>query len=256
MASIPTSKSPPAFHLKGSIYTLTTLELHTTSPVRLKQQLAGMTSKAPHFFQQTPVVLDLNKLDNDPKSFDLTSIRHLLHSSGMILVAIRGGSEQHRETASLAGVAWLPHQKQRKQSSPQTSNVVMLNQSDASIPVEKAKMDAPRAEAKIISRPVRSGQQLYSDGDLIVLGQVSEGAELLAGGHIHIYGPFRGRALAGVNGDKKARIFCNQFEAELVSISGQYKLTNRDQNNTWSQRWSLNAQIFLDKDHLHITALS
>ena len=132
----------------------------------------------------------------------------------------------------------------------------MLSQSDSSIPVEKQKTSPIQAEATIVSRPVRSGQQIHSDGDLIVLGQVSEGAELLAGGHIHIYGPFRGRALAGITGDKKARIFCNQFEAELVSISGQYKLTSKDQSSLWSHRWGLNAQIFLDDDHLHIAALS
>ncbi|AMO55855.1 septum site-determining protein MinC [Endozoicomonas montiporae] len=256
MASVVNSKSPPAFQLKGSLYTLTTLELHTTSHRRLKQQLEGMTSKAPHFFHQTPVVLDLDKLSDDSEDLNLVSIRHLLHHTGMILVALRGGTEHHKKTAQLAGVAWLPHQKQKRHSNPQNSNVVMLSQPDAKIPVEKNRQEPVRPEATIISRPVRSGQQLYSEGDLIVLGQVSEGAELLAGGHIHIYGSFRGRALAGVNGDKKARIFCNQFEAELVSISGQYKLTSQDQSSVWSHRWGQNAQIFLDNDHLHITALS
>ena len=256
MTSILITKSPPAFQLKGSIYTLSTLELHTTCQKRLKQQLLGMTSKAPHFFQQTPVVTDLDKLESDTEELNLTSLRHTLHSSGMILVAIRGGNEQHKKSAHLAGVAWLPHQKQKKQSLQANSNIVMLNQSDPSIPVEKHKDEIVKTEAKIISRPVRSGQQIYSEGDLIVLGQVSEGAELLAGGHIHIYGPFRGRALAGVNGDQRARIFCNQFEAELVSVSGQYKLTNNDQKSQWSARWGQNAQVFLDDGHLHISALS
>ncbi|MCW7551845.1 septum site-determining protein MinC [Endozoicomonas gorgoniicola] len=256
MASIVNSKYPPAFQLKGGLYTLTTLELHTTSHRRLKQQLEGMTSKAPHFFQQTPVVLDLDKLENDNEELNLVSIQHLLHHTGMVLVALRGGTEYHKKTARLAGVAWLPHQKQKRHSAPTGSNVVMLSQPDSSIPVEKHKADPARAEATIVSRPVRSGQQLHSEGDLIVLGQVSEGAELLAGGHIHVYGPCRGRVLAGINGDKKARIFCNQFEAELVSISGQYKLTSKDQNSLWSHRWGLNAQVFLDDDHLHIAALS
>ena len=256
MASIINPKSSPAFQLKGSLYTLTTLELHTTSHRRLKQQLEGMTSKAPNFFQQTPVVLDLDKLENDSEELNLVSIRHLLHHTGMVLVALRGGTEYHKETARMAGIAWLPHQKQKKHSAPPNSNVIMLSQPDSSIPVEKHKTTPIRAETTIISRPVRSGQQIHSDGDLIVLGQVSEGAELLAGGHIHIYGPFRGRALAGIKGDKKARIFCNQFEAELISISGQYKLTSKDQSSLWSHRWGLNAQIFLDDDHLHIAALS
>jgi len=79
--------------------------------------------------------------------------------------------------------------------------------------------------SKVITRPVRSGQQIYAEGaDLIVLAQVSEGAEVLADGHIHIYGSLRGRALAGVKGDESARIFCQSLEAELVSVAGNFIL--------------------------------
>ncbi|OED49673.1 septum site-determining protein MinC [Endozoicomonas sp. (ex Bugula neritina AB1)] len=256
MTSILNPKSATAFQLKGSIYTLTTLELHTTDEKRLKQQLSSIISKAPQFFQQTPVVLDLDTLEDHNTEPNLINIRHLLHTSGMLLVAIRGGLEKHKTAAAHANIAWLPHQKQNKQPSAQPNNVVMINQHEANIPVEKTKPAPLKAEAKIISRPVRSGQQVYSEGDLIVLGQVSAGAELLAGGHIHVYGPLRGRALAGVNGNKTARIFCNHFEAELVSISGQYKLTGKDQKNIECHRWSKNAQIFLDDNHLHINPLS
>jgi len=80
-------------------------------------------------------------------------------------------------------------------------------------------------QSRVITRPVRSGQQIYAEGaDLIVLAQVSEGAEVLADGHIHIYGSLRGRALAGVKGDESARIFCQQLEAELVSVAGNFVL--------------------------------
>ena len=250
------SKNTEAFQLTGSIYTLTTLELHTTDEHRLRQQITDMLRKAPHFFQQTPVVLDLDKLPADSRPLHLSAVRHLLLVSGMILVAIRGGTEKHRNEASLAGIAWLPHQKQQKNSSPVSSNIVMINQPDSSIAIEKDKTEPVKPEARIISRPVRSGQQVYSDGDLIILGHVSEGAELLAGGHIHVYGPLRGRVLAGINGNRSVRIFCNHFEAELVSIAGEYKLTGKEHNNVWSGRWGRNAQIKLDEDHLQISALS
>ena len=257
MTSLFSSKNTEAFQLTGNIYTLTTLELHTTNEPRIRQQITGMLSKAPHFFQQTPVVLDLDKLPVDSPPLHLSGLRHLLRVSGMILVAIRGGNADHKKEASLADIAWLPHQKQKKTSSQEASNVVMIKQPDNPIELEKPKTEAPvTPQARIISRPVRSGQQVYSDGDLIVLGQVSEGAELLAGGHIHVYGPLRGRALAGVNGNTSVRIFCNQFEAELVSIAGQYKLPGKEQSNVWSQRWGMNAQIRLDKEHLQISALS
>ena len=76
----------------------------------------------------------------------------------------------------------------------------------------------------VIDQPVRSGQQIYSRGDLIVLAPVSTGAELLAEGHIHVYNTLRGRALAGVRGDQSARIFCQKLDAELVSIAGIYRV--------------------------------
>ena len=77
----------------------------------------------------------------------------------------------------------------------------------------------------LVTQPVRSGQQVYaSEGDLVILSSVSPGAELLADGNIHVYGPLRGRALAGLNGDTQARIFCQKLEADLVSIAGQYRL--------------------------------
>ena len=78
---------------------------------------------------------------------------------------------------------------------------------------------------RIITSPVRGGQQIYAQGgDLIVTASVSPGAELLADGNIHVYGAMRGRALAGIKGNTKARIFCQQMTAEMVSIAGQYKV--------------------------------
>jgi septum site-determining protein MinC len=85
---------------------------------------------------------------------------------------------------------------------------------------------AARAEpALVIDRPLRSGQRIYAKGDLIVLGLVSNGAEVIAEGNIHIYAPLRGRALAGVHGNHDARIFCTCLEAELISIAGIYRTT-------------------------------
>ncbi|MDP1340547.1 septum site-determining protein MinC, partial [Klebsiella variicola] len=76
----------------------------------------------------------------------------------------------------------------------------------------------------LITSPVRTGQQVYAeDGDLIVTGAVSQGAELIADGNIHIYAPMRGRALAGAKGDTSARIFIHSMQAELVSVAGIYR---------------------------------
>ena len=107
--------------------------------------------------------------------------------------------------------------------------------------------------SKVITRPVRSGQQIYAEGaDLIVLAQVSEGAEVLADGHIHIYGSLRGRALAGVKGDVGARIFCQQFEAELVAIAGNFVL----QEALPKELFKKSAQISLDGEKVIVEALA
>jgi septum site-determining protein MinC len=80
----------------------------------------------------------------------------------------------------------------------------------------------------LVTQPVRSGQQLYAaEGDLVVIAPVSRGAELLADGNIHVYGPMRGRALAGMSGDSSSRIFCRQLDADLVSIAGVYQVSEQ-----------------------------
>ncbi|HAY27898.1 MAG TPA: septum site-determining protein MinC, partial [Candidatus Accumulibacter sp.] len=83
---------------------------------------------------------------------------------------------------------------------------------------------AARAPTLFVKRPLRSGQQVYArGGDLVVLGAVNAGAEVIADGNIHIYAPLHGRALAGASGATEARIFCTRFDAELVSVAGLYR---------------------------------
>jgi septum site-determining protein MinC len=108
----------------------------------------------------------------------------------------------------------------------------------------------PRATARLVTQPVRSGTQVYARGsDLIVTAAVSPGAELVADGNIHVYGALRGRALAGASGDVGARIFCSRLEAELVSIAGRYLVSEQ---LPAEQRGSA-VQIALVDDRLTIT---
>ena len=113
-------------------------------------------------------------------------------------------------------------------------------------------MTAKTTSAKIVTEPVRSGQQIYApDGDLIVINQVSPGSELLADGSIHIYGPLRGRALAGVNGNTEARIFCHSLEAELVSVAGSFKVSE----DIEQEAWKVATQVFIKDERLQICTL-
>jgi septum site-determining protein MinC len=78
----------------------------------------------------------------------------------------------------------------------------------------------------LVETPVRSGQAVINpDGDVIVLGSVASGAEIIAAGSIHVYGTLRGRAIAGAYGSETARVFCRRFEAELIAIGEHYKVT-------------------------------
>ena len=104
----------------------------------------------------------------------------------------------------------------------------------------------------LIDKPLRSGQRIYAKGDLVVLGLVSYGAEVIAEGNIHIYAPLRGRALAGVQGNHDARIFCTCLEPELISIAGIYRTM---ETPLGPDVLGKPVQIWLDEEKLMIEPL-
>jgi len=109
------------------------------------------------------------------------------------------------------------------------------------------------APTMVIKGPLRSGQRVYArNSDLIVMGVVSRGAEVIADGNIHIYGPLRGKAMAGARGDVAARIFTTGFDAELVAIAGIYRVIDVKLSAELHQK---PVVIQLEKDALHINAL-
>ncbi|MDN6857078.1 septum site-determining protein MinC [Pseudomonas sp. CAN2814] len=175
-------------------------------------------------------------------------------------------SEKVVEQAAGAGVqAEKPEEKPAEQPTAeakpeQPADVAAETAAQAE---EAAKQAAPEKPAeppapvvrptKLVTTPVRGGVQIYAaGGDLIVLAPVSPGAELLADGNIHVYGPMRGRALAGVKGDTSARIFCQQLAAELVSIAGNYKVA---EDLRRSPQWGQAVHVSLSGDVLNITRL-
>jgi septum site-determining protein MinC len=116
----------------------------------------------------------------------------------------------------------------------------------------KAAKQSPPPGSLLVEHPVRSGQTIYHPhGDVIVLGSVGSGAEIVAGGSIHIYGALRGRAMAGANGNAKARIFCRKIEAELLAIGGYYRTTD----DLEEQLRNRPIQAWLDGETMVIAAL-
>ena len=249
-----TAPKAAAFKMTGGIYTLTTLEFSIATPSLIKAQLNEMRKKAPCFFDQTSVVMAFEPLQDTRSTIDLAAIRDVLKGFGITAIAARGDSESIKQAAAAIGMAWLPPPKQR--SAEKSNNVVMMNQQEACHEVSNIPADEPESEEPktvYVDQPVRSGRQIYSPGDLVVTSAISAGAELLAAGSIHIYGSLRGRALAGVNGNKEARIYCQQFEPELISIAGQYKIPPNQQapNSLWGKR----VMICLKDQSLHMARL-
>ena len=108
------------------------------------------------------------------------------------------------------------------------------------------------ASTTVVMRPVRSGQRIYAQGgDLVVLGQVSSGAEVMADGHIHVYAALRGRALAGLKGNHEARIFCQDLRAELISVAGHYRISE----NIDTRLSGHPVQVYLEDKILRIDLL-
>jgi septum site-determining protein MinC len=123
---------------------------------------------------------------------------------------------------------------------------------DAPVAASAAPTSAAPEPGLIHSAPVRSGQQVYAaNRDLTVLSAVGAGAEVIADGSVHIYGPLRGRALAGAQGNEKARIFCREFHAELIAIAGNYKVLEDIPKELRGKA----VQVWLDNEELRIAAL-
>ena len=224
-----------AFKLKGRLYTLTVMQILSVNFKAFEQQLAETVAKAPLLFERAPVVLDCTAIDD--ANFSLQDFCQTMREYGLIHVAIQGGNSLIETLAQCQGLAVI--------SSNSSHDKPLQNK------IEEVKRNTTETiKTKLLTSPVRSGQQVVSKGgDLVITAAVSHGAELLADGNIHVYGALRGRALAGIAGDKNARIFCQSLEAELVSIAGYYRLRDAIEHMTGP------CQIYLQDDHIQIESL-
>lgn len=230
----------PVFQLKGSMLALTILELSANDLDALAIQLAEKVEQAPQFFQDAPIILALDKCSDTADSLDLARLLTICREHGLSTMAIRTDRPEDLLAAKALNIAVIPPSDARERPLAVTQTI--------EVPAEPVLIPA-----KVITQPVRSGQQIYAKNcDLIVMAAVSAGAELLADGNIHVYGPLRGRALAGVNGNRAARIFCQQLGAELLSIAGQYKVAEDLRRDP---AWGKATQTCLNEEQLEISAL-
>lgn len=245
-----------AFQLKGGMYTLTTILLLTNDLNIFQTQIINKIQQAPNFFFKAPVIIDLKQVNQrqDDSQIDFLKLRHIIKENNLILIGIKNATETQQALAIKENLAILRENNPLNQKTILTNPPVkqQISQQRAEKIEIKPTTDGSNNVNKIVSTPVRSGQQIYvPDGDLIITSSVSPGAELLADGNIHVYGTLRGRALAGINGNKQARIFCSSLEAELVSIAGEFKLSE----DIEKQAWKIPVEIYLKEGHLQIREL-
>lgn len=234
----------PVFQLKGSMLALTILELSSNNLDMLAIQLAKKVEQAPQFFQNAPIILALDKCKYDAKPLDLVRLLHICRKNGLRTLAIRADRPSDLATARALDIPIV---------SPSGARERLLTIAPAPVQVIEVPAEPELISAKVITHPVRSGQQIYAKNrDLIVMSAVSAGAELLADGNIHVYGPLRGRVLAGINGNREARIFCQKMGAELLSIAGHYKVAEDLRRDPL---WGKPSQTCLNKEQLEISAL-
>ena len=201
--------------LKGSSFTLSVVHIHDSRPEVIQRALEEKIAQAPTFLKHAPVVLNVASLEG---VVNWQQIQQAVLATGLYVVGISGCKNPSLKAEIKR--AGLPLLNEGKENAPREPRII------APDPVPEPVIPPP-ANARFIDTPIRSGQRIYAqNSDLIVASHVSAGAELIADGNIHIYGMMRGRALAGAKGNTDTHIFCTHLYAELVSVAGEYRLSD------------------------------
>jgi len=215
--------APHAYEIKSASLPLVAFLLKTADTSALQADLSRRLGATPGFFDNDPVVIDLSALEDPHAEIDFPSVCLMLRTHNMLPVAVRGASEAQLASAAKSGLFEardLSHQAE-------TRVETVVQEVVREIEVVREVPAAGGGSAMVIDKPLRSGQHVYAKGrDLVVLAMVNPGAEIMADGHIHVYAPLRGKAIAGARGDESARIFTACLEAELISIAGTYRTSD------------------------------
>ncbi|GAB4207880.1 MAG: septum site-determining protein MinC [Tibeticola sp.] len=237
-------QAPISFEIKSTQLPLVALRLKSTDLALLARELEARFGDMPDFFEDDALLIDFSWLDADAPVPDMAGLLALLRARRLTPLAYRGGSEAMTQAAREAGLvaaddAVLPREREAADPPAPQSTPASTAPAEAAVPV------APSA-ALVVDRPLRSGQQVYARGrDLVVLAMVNPGAEVIADGHIHVYAPLRGKAIAGARGNAEARIFALSLEPELLSIAGVYRTAEQPLP---AEVWRKPAQVRLFSD--------
>jgi septum site-determining protein MinC len=205
------------FELKSGSINVPVLKLFSKQIETLHPVLAEKVGQAPAFFRNAPLIIDLQELQESLLENELLELLDVLRSLSVAPIGLRGGGLSLQDAATQAGLALLADVRHEPAAA-----------ADHRPAAVKPSSASARVPSKIVDQPVRSGQHIYASGcDLVVLAQVSAGAEIIADGNIYVYGVLRGRALAGAQGDENSRIFCQDLQAELISVAGHYRVNEQ-----------------------------
>ena len=249
----------PAGELKIGQVGIANLRVRTLDVARLAGEMRERVARAPKLFARAAVVLDFGGLSTTPDHGTARSLVDALREAGVLPVALAYGTSDNDALAQQLGLPLLA--KFRASYEPAGNPPAGAADAAARESAPAAAVAAPAAPTRegpagepglVQAAPVRSGQQLYAENrDLTVLSAVGAGAEVIADGSIHIYGALRGRALAGAQGNEKARIFCREFHAELVAVAGHYKVLEEIPRELRGKP----AQVWLDGGQLRVESM-
>ena len=240
----------PAFDVKSARLDALAIQLQTDDVSVIQADLQQRLSRFGDLHSM-PFTLDVHALSH-PASLDLGRLIAVFAKNNLRIIALRHNDERWAALAKQHRLAFsLLPQERADEKVRQVVQAAETNQTHTAAPV--ATPLPVTVSTVVVDRPIRTGQQVYAENaDLIVLALVSEGAEIIADGNIHVYGPLRGRALAGASGNKQARIFAQSMQAELVSVAGIYRVFDQ---NLPPHLHHKAVQIHLQDDRLAIAPI-
>jgi septum site-determining protein MinC len=260
-------RKSPFFELRSGAVDTLLFVVKTTDLGEMRAELTRRFEATPEFFANDVVAIDVRRLAENER-VPLAEIAALLDSVRMRPIGVVADAAQHGwvSEANLPLLEARDRRPNAKTAAGEEEAPVadgMAAASTESAPAASAAASQPAepvltgasgmsTQTMVVDKPLRSGQRIYAKGDLVVLGLVSHGAEIIAEGNIHIYAPLRGRALAGVHGNHDARIFCTCLEPELISIAGIYRTA---ETPLPADVQGKAVQIWLDEEKLMIEPL-
>jgi len=224
-----------SIEFKGTSFTLSVLHLKTSELVDIRADLVKKVAQAPDFFYLVPIMVDIEKV---ACSINYQAVKVLVEEFNFTFVGFTGSiDKEQRKLIRELGFSFVNASKVDTSKKTAVTDEVLVEKSNQ----VDVKIERKLFSDKIHRGQIRSGQQVYAkDQNLVVIGSVSAGAEIIADGNIHVYGSLRGRAIAGAQGHHQAQIYCQNLEAELVSINGNYWLSE-----SMEQHWGSPAYIHL-----------